>query len=323
MIPGIKGKVLILVITPIFLLLQACCLTQNEKKTVKIEDIPVIDTHIHLYDTERKEGLPWPPPKDTVLYRPVLTDDFNRIAKKNGLTATVIVEASDWVEDNQWVLDLVKADPQTYPGLVGSLPLGTDEFETHLKRFSQDPRYVGIRMRSRPNGEEFFNEAVWRDLKTLADMGKTLDVLMFDFSLSDVDMVAKKLPHLKILINHVAGADIDGKPVNAVWAADLKKAASNPNVYCKVSGLFQQSHQSPSPKETEYYKPVLDALWETFGEDRLIYGSNWPVTDRGGSYAEYKHIVMDYFKPKGPEALKKLLYMNAATFYGLPQFLDK
>lgn len=280
-------------------------------------ELTIIDTHIHLYDTEREEGLPWPPKTDTVLYRPVLVKDFDAIAEENGLTATVIVEASDWESDNQWVLDLVKDDPARYPGLVGSLELGSKTFKQNLDKYAKDPRYVGIRMRSRPNGDQFFSEEVWRDLETLAKAGKTLDVLMFDFSLDDVDMVAKRIPGLKILINHVAGADIDGGPVDPKWEADLKNVAKNPNVYCKVSGLFQQSHKSPSPKETDYYRPVLDSLWETFGEDRLIYGSNWPVTDRGGTYAEYKKIVMEYFEPKGRSALEKLMHRNAEHFYDL------
>ena len=285
-------------------------------------DIPIVDTHIHLYDTNRPEGVPWPPPDDAVLYRPILTEDFNAVANQNGITATVIVEASEWLPDNQWVLDLVKDEPERYIGLVGSLEIGSSDFATQLAELSRDPRYVGIRMRERPRGDDFFTPEVWRDLRILADSDQTLDVLMFNFSLTDIDTIAKRIPHLKILINHVAGANIDGAPVDPAWARDLELAAANPNVYCKVSGLFQQSHQSPAPKDTDFYRPVLDALWETFGEERLIYGSNWPVTMRGGTYGEYKSIVVDYFSPKGREAFEKLMYRNALKFYNLPD-LDK
>ena len=120
----------------------------------------IIDTHIHLYDTTRPEGLPWPPKEDTVLYRPILTEQFNEVADANGVKATVIVEASEWIDDNQWVLDLVENEPNRYIGLVGSLVIGSPEFETHLKKFSADSRYVGIRMRERAGGEAYFNDAV-------------------------------------------------------------------------------------------------------------------------------------------------------------------
>ncbi len=279
-------------------------------------DIPIVDTHIHLYDTTREQGLPWPPESDKVLYRPVLPKHFNEVCEKNGITATVIVEASSWLPDNQWVLDLVEDQPNRYIGLVGSLEIGKPGFEESLKKLSKDERYVGIRMRER-DGDDFFTEAVWRDLKCLSEMKKTLDVLMFQFSLEEVTMIAKRLPELKILINHVAGADIEGKTADPEWLAGVKMAAEQPNVYCKISGLFQQSHRQPSPINVKFYKSTLDALTNAFGSDRLIYGSNWPVTMRGGSYGDFKQVVMDYYAPLGRETLEKLLYKNALKFYGL------
>lgn len=281
------------------------------------DDLPIVDTHIHLYDTTRAEGVEWPPESDTVLYRPVLPPDFAKVCDENGITATVIVEASSSLADNQWVLDLVKDEPDRYIGLVGSLEIGSPDFATNLKQLSADPRYVGIRMRDKPRGADYFNDAVWRDLKILADLGQTLDVLMHNFSLQEVDQIAREIPTLKILINHVAGANIDGKPVDPDWARDLAQAAKNPNVYCKVSGLFQQSHQQPSPVDLAFYKPVLDELWDVFGEDRLVYGSNWPVTMRGGSYASYKAVVIEFLEPKGQAAMAKILAGNAYKFYGL------
>lgn len=280
-------------------------------------DIPIVDTHIHLYDTTREGGVPWPPESDTVLYRPILPPDFARVCEENGITATVIVEASSLLADNQWVLDLVKNEPDRYIGLVGSLEMGTPDFAENLKTLSSDPRFVGIRIRDKPRGAHFFNDAVWRDLKLLSDLDQTLDVLMFNFSLEEVDQIAQRLPDLKILINHAAGARIDGQPVDAEWAQDLAKVAKNSNVHCKVSGLFQQSRLQPSPTELAFYKPVLDELWNAFGEDRLIYGSNWPVTLRGGSYAAYKAIVMEFLESKGETAKRKILAENAYTFYGL------
>ena len=172
-------------------------------------------------------------------------------------------------------------------------------------------------MRDRPRGADFFNDAVWRDLKLMADRDQTLDVLMANFTLEDVDRIAQRIPTLKILVNHVAGAVIDGKPLDPAWAQSLAQAARNPNVYCKVSGLFQQSRRQPSPTDLEFYKPVLDELWKVFGEDRLIYGSNWPVTLRGGSYASYKAVVFEFLEPKGQTAMEKVLASNAYQFYGL------
>jgi len=304
-------KLIVPVLTSVFL---AACATNQQSA-----DIPIIDTHIHLYDTNRAQGLPWPPKDDEVLYRPVLTEHFDKVSDENGINATVIVEASKWIPDNQWVLDLVKHDPNRYIGLVGSLEIGTPDFKKHLTKLSKDGRFVGIRMRERPGGDSFFeNEAVWSDLQLLSDMNQTLDVLMFQYSLNDVDMISKRLPKLKILINHVAGADIEGKPADPKWIAAVQKVAKNRNVNCKISGLFQQSHRQPSPKNLSFYKPELDVLWEAFGEDRLIYGSNWPVTMRGGTYGEYLRVVNGFFADKSRAAREKFFFKNALKFYGLP-----
>ena len=68
----------------------------------------VIDTHLHVYDTRREKGVPWPPRNDKVLYKPHLPEEYKRLAKAAGVTGAVIVEASDQLEDNRWVLDRVK-----------------------------------------------------------------------------------------------------------------------------------------------------------------------------------------------------------------------
>jgi predicted TIM-barrel fold metal-dependent hydrolase len=296
---------------------------KSAAKSKQFTDIPIVDTHIHLYDPRRPGGVAWPPPDDKVLYRPILPKDFNKVAGENNITATVIVEASDRVEDNQWILDLVKGQPKRYIGVVGNLPIGTPEFAGHLKCFSKDKRYVGIRMRQRPGDDEFFTEAVWRDLRLMASRDLTLDVLLANFSLEDIDLIARKVPNLKILINHVTGLIIEGKPADPDWVKAVQKAASHPNVHCKVSGLFQRSNQQPAPKDLTYYKPILDVVYDAFGEDRIIYGSNWPVSLRGGTYAEYKAIIFEHFSPKGRPVMEKLLYRNALKFYGLPDLKKK
>jgi len=279
--------------------------------------IPVIDTHIHLYDTTRKGGVPWPKPSDQVLYRPVLPEHYDKITKSNGVTATVIVEASDLVEDNQWVLDITAHNTKHYVGVVGNLPVGTPEFAKYLERFAKDKRYVGIRLRSFSEGVTGFNDAVWRDLKLLSDKGLTLDVLMANYDLDDVMLIAKRLPKLKILINHLTGLIINGGAAEAAWSKKVQAAAKYPNVYCKVSGIFQRSNRSPAPKKVSYYAPIFEVVYEAFGEDRIIYGSNWPVTDRGGEYGEQLAIIHEHFSAKGKGVTEKLFWKNAAKFYGV------
>jgi len=287
---------------------------QSEFESGSLSTLQIIDTHIHLYDTNRSQGVDWPPVTDKVLYRPVLTEHFDEVADRAGIASTVIVEASSRVEDNQWMLDLVKHNPDRYLALVGNLPIGTDEFPSLLERFSKDSRFVGLRMRDRPGGDAFFTDAVWRDLGLLAEYGLTLDVLINNFTIDEVTEVAKRLPDLKIMINHLGGLNITHEPFDATWKQAMQKAAQHENVYCKVSGIFQRAGVKPTPKEKSFYSPVFKVVFDAFGEDRIVYGSNWPVTDRGGSYAEQLSIIQSYFTV---DIHRKLFVKNAMKFYGL------
>ena len=309
------------------LIFSSCCTQAPQFPNEDSSDqLQIIDTHIHLYDTNRSQGVDWPPATDKVLYRPVLTEHFDAVADREGIAATVIVEASSRVEDNQWMLDLIKDNPDRYLALVGNLPIGTDEFAGLIDRFSKDSRFVGLRMRDRPGGDEFFTDAVWRDLAILEEKGLTLDVLINNFSIDEVTEVAKRLPDLKIMINHLGGLNISNDPFDEDWKAAMEKASQYENVYCKVSGIFQRAGVNPTPKNQSFYSPVFKVVFDAFGEDRIVYGSNWPVTDRGGSYSEQLGIIRGYFSSRGMRLkdstreelmTKKLFRENAIRFYGL------
>ena len=309
------------------LIFSSCCTPAPQFPNEDSSDrLQVIDTHIHLYDTNRSQGVDWPPVKDKVLYRPVLTEHFDAVADREGIASTVIVEASSRVEDNQWMLDLIKDNPDRYLALVGNLPIGTDEFAGLIDRFFKDSRFVGLRMRDRPGGDEFFTDAVWRDLAILEEKGLSLDVLINNFTIDEVTEVAKRLPDLKIMINHLGGLNITNDPFDENWKAAMEKASQYENVYCKVSGIFQRAGVKPTPKKKLFYSPVFKVVFDAFGEDRIVYGSNWPVTERGGSYSEQLSIIRGYFNALGmqlgdtkssEQIARKLFRDNAVKFYGL------
>ena len=94
-----------------------------------------------------------------------------------------------------------------------------------------DSRFVGLRMRSRPGGDAFFSDAVWRDLGLLAEKGLTLDVLIHNFTIDEVTEVAEPLPDLKIMINHLGGLSITEDPLDPEWKESIEKAAQCENVY--------------------------------------------------------------------------------------------
>jgi predicted TIM-barrel fold metal-dependent hydrolase len=276
----------------------------------------IIDCHTHFYDPSREGGVPWPGRDDKVLYRTVLPKHFREVAAPLGVTGTVVVEASPLVEDNQWLLDLAKDEPWIV-GIVGHLSPGGDGFAGHVARFAKNPLYRGIRVNHADLKRGLENERFLDDLKSLADADLEVDLNGGPELPADVARAAGKVKGLRIVINHCANLKIEGKAPPADWLAGMKAAAGHENVWCKVSALVEGGSQGgqPAPKEVDFYRPVLDALWTIFGEDRLIYGSNWPVSERFGSYETVFTIVATYFRGKGEAAAEKFFANNARAAY--------
>lgn len=279
----------------------------------------IVDTHTHFYDPQRPEGVPWPSPDDKFLYRPVLPAEYQELTRKHGVVGTVVVEASPRPADNQWVLDLTAHNPFLL-GLVGNLQPGGPEFATQFTKLKTQPKFLGIRVNAGPLGTGLEKPEFLADLKSLADAGRELDVNGRPDLLPLVDQLAKKLPDLRIVINHLANVRIEGATVDAPWLRDLKAAAKHPHVFLKVSALVEGAAQGNrnAPTDSAYYKPVLDAAFECFGVERVIYGSNWPVSARFGSYAVVQQIVQSYVNDRGADVAEKFFFHNAKAAYRWP-----
>lgn len=274
----------------------------------------IIDTHTHFYDPTRPEGVPWPNPNDEVLYRRVMPEDYKALAVPEGVTGTVVVEASKWLEDNQWILDLAAEEPFIV-GFVGHLE-PTADFEDNLNRFSANPLFRGIRLGGghlRAIGAPTFLESI----EKLAAKELTLDLLINPEALSLLPTLVEHTPEMRIVINHIAGARISEQPPEAAWGSAIREVARYPNIYCKVSGLAEHTGQIPAPTDVAYYTPTIDVLWDAFGKDRLIYGSNWPVSERFAPYGVVQQIVNDYFSAKGDAVKAKFFWQNAKVAYQL------
>lgn len=280
------------------------------------EAAAAIDAHTHFYDPTRPQGVPWPNKDDAVLYRPVLPDEFQKLTRTLGVSGTIVIEASSWLEDNQWLLDLAAREPLIV-GVVGRLDLASDEYANNLRRFTKSPLFRGLRINHDELRRVLERPAQLDRLRLLADEDRELDVNGGPDMPADVSRLARAISALRIVINHAANLTIDGRAVPDAWLSGMRAAAAGERVYCKVSALVEGTRKTnrDAPADVDYYRPVLDALWNVFGEDRLIYGSNWPVSERAAPYATVYRIVHSYFEQKGQAALAKFLRRNALAGY--------
>ncbi len=280
------------------------------------EPIAAIDAHTHFYDPTRPQGVPWPGKQDKVLYRPVLPGEFKQLTRPQHIGGTIVIEASPWVEDNQWLIELAHKEPFLV-GIVGRIEPANDDFARLLDRFAKNRRFRGIRI-SHDDAKKCLDEpARLKKFGLLAEHDLELDVNGGPDMPADVARLGKALPQLRIVINHCGNLPIDGRRVPDAWRSGMQAAAENKRVYCKVSALVEATRKinRDAPTDPAFYTPVLDALWEAFGPDRLIYGSNWPVSERAASYADLYGIVHAYFGGKGQTVLKKFLRDNAIAAY--------
>jgi L-fuconolactonase len=273
----------------------------------------IVDTHTHFYDPTRPQGVPWPPKDNRLLYRTVLPEHHRALAEPEGMTGTVVVEASAWLEDNQYILDLAAQDPWIL-GMVGHINPDRPEFGADLDRFAANPLFRGLRIRA-GYFEDVERGSFLADMAKLASLHLEADVLIRKQHVDGLLALASRLPDLRIVVDHICHMPIDGQPVTAKWVDIYGRLAEPPNVYVKVSAVMEQSTVQPAPAGLDFYRPALDALWNAFGEDRVIYGSNWPVCERAGTFEQSIRIVKDYVREKGQAAWDKYFWQNGQAAY--------
>lgn len=274
----------------------------------------IVDTHTHFYDPTRAEGVPWPEAKSP-LYRPVYPKDWKAVANPCGVTGTIVVEASKWLEDNQWILDLAAKETCIF-GFVGRLQPNDPEFPAQLKRFAANVLFRGIRVSGKDFTANVENVDFIKGIKLLAENDLSLDVNGGPAVNEAAAKLATIVPDLRIVVDHIGGAG-DVANVSEAWRDSMKALGKQKNVFCKVSALPEQTKFAwgEAPCDGTFYRPVLDCLSECFDETRLVYGSNWPVSDKGAPYEVGFRIVREYFTAKGGDMARKFFWENAQAAY--------
>jgi predicted TIM-barrel fold metal-dependent hydrolase len=280
--------------------------------------VPIIDSHIHLFDPTRPQGVPWPDRGNATLYQPALPARYRKIAAPLGIAGAIEVECSPWLEDNQWVLDIAAGD-SIIVGAVGNLDPGHPDFRKHLDRFLRNPLFRGIRygnLWGRNLGAELSKPEFVSGLKALAGADLELDTANPNPALiSAVVRLTDRVPALRVVIDHLPQLDPPaGGAASEAYRADLRELAKRPQVYVKVSEVLRRAG-GRVPDDPSFYRPRLDELWDVFGEDRLVYGSDWPNSDQWASYPQVLNVVRQYVTAKGRVAEEKFFRKNSIAAY--------
>ncbi|MGH8247824.1 MAG: amidohydrolase family protein [Gammaproteobacteria bacterium] len=280
--------------------------------------IPIIDTHIHFFDTTRPQGVPYPTGNGIPGLPIALPETFRKAVAQLGIVGAIEVEASPWVEDNLWVLEVAGKDPIVV-GTVGNLEPDKPEFHEYLGRYQKNRLFRGIRYGNlwnrslvtaveKPEFISGIKELAAADL-TLDTANPRMDLLQAVIKLTD------KVPELRVVIDHLPGLDAPAEPdARRQFETTLRELAKR-NVYAKLSAVARRVN-GQLQTDPAFYKPRLDLLCDVFGEDRVVYGSDWPnSTGNWVPYATMLALVQNYFSGKGRAAAEKYFWKNSIAAY--------
>jgi predicted TIM-barrel fold metal-dependent hydrolase len=276
--------------------------------------VPIIDTHIHLFDASRPQGAPY---KGSKQYEGgiALPSTYRALAQPLGIVGAIEVEASPWIEDNLWVLETSQSDT-IMVGTVGNLQPEKPEFAEYLERYHRNPLFRGIRYGNLWNYDlvqQVSNPAFIEGLKLLAQADLVLDTANPRVSLLQaIVKVSDSVPDLRIVIDHLPSLD-PTQDDQANYDAVLTELRSRPTIFAKLSEIDHRVN-GQVVSGLAAHRARLDLLMETFGEDRVVFGSDWPNSVGVATLAQIVALTRDYFATR-PHAADKYFWKNSLQAY--------
>lgn len=271
-----------------------------------------IDSHQHFWSYDPAE-YPWMKgEKMNPIRRDFGPEDLWKEQAKVGLDGSIAVQARQSLKESEWLLELAERDSRIQ-GVVGWVHLRREAVEAELEALSSREKFVGVRhvVHDEPDKEFMLRPDFLRGLSKLHRYGMTYDLLLFPKHLPAAVEVVKKFPEQPFVLDHIAKPFIkDG--ILRPWYRHIAKLAAFPNVYCKVSGMVTEAAWRKRD-----FRPYLDVVFDAFGEDRLMFGSDWPVCLLAADYVEVAELVTDYLLQFGENVRAKVMGGNAARFYGV------
>ena len=201
--------------------------------------------------------------------------------------------------------------------MVGWVDLRADDIAAQLERLAPHPRMVGVRHIVHDEADDRFmlGGSFLAGLALLNQTKLTYDLLLYPRHLRVAIDVVKRFPQQPFVLDHISKPFIkDG--ILEPWASEIRELAAYDNVWCKVSGMVTEAAWKTWTQDD--YLPYLDVVFDCFGIDRLMLGSDWPVCTLSGSYSEVVGIVRSYIEALSDQEKDKIMGDNATAFYGLP-----
>jgi L-fuconolactonase len=273
-----------------------------------------IDAHQHFWRYNARE-YGWIADSMASLRRDFLPCDLEPELKRNGFEGCVAVQTRQTIEETRWLLELA-AHNSFMVGVVGWVDLKSPSLRAELESFGENPKLVGWRhiVQSEPDDRFLLHPEFLAGVAVLEEFGFAYDILIYPRHIPVALEFARHFPSQRFVLDHLAKPSIKTGDLRA-WAKGMRELGSLPNIMCKLSGLVTEADwQRWQPQEI---RPCLDVAFESFGPERLMIGSDWPVCMVAASYSRAIQVVTDYLKPFSPEIRDAVMGGNAQRFWRL------
>lgn len=282
-----------------------------------MEKFPIVDTHVHLWHPKQFR-YPWlkqvPP-----LNKPYLLKDYSAAHENLAVESIVFVQCDvhpdDGLKETAWVTSLAAVEPRIR-GIVAWAPLEEGkQVAPFVEKLAEDTLVKGIRRLIQGESVDFCIQPNFvNGVKTLARYGLSFDICIFHPQLINAILLVEQCPNVQFILDHIGKPDIKNQLFEP-WKQEIKTLADFPNVYCKISGLVTEAdHENWTAADLQ---PYIEHVIECFGFDRVIYGSDWPVSTLASDYPRWVQTLQEAVSGCTPEELRKLFQDNAIKFYRL------
>lgn len=273
-----------------------------------------IDSHQHfwIYDPNQ---YPWMTDELSAIRSNHLPEHLQVEFDRLGIDGSVAVQARQSLDESRWLLKLAD-ESCLIKGVVGWVDLRSENVEDQLAEFAEHPKFVGVRhvVQDEPDENFMLLPEFIRGISKLKSYDLSYDILVFPKQLPAAIKLVKQFPDQSFVLDHIAKPLIKDKEIST-WDEHIRELAQFSNLTCKVSGMITEANWTAW--KTSDFTPYLDVVFEAFGEDRLMYGSDWPVCKLAGSYRQVYDLTDNYFSQFSPLAKEKFFGGVASEFYGL------
>jgi L-fuconolactonase len=271
-----------------------------------------LDAHQHFW-TYSDKTHPWIP-QGTPLQRDWLPADLEPLLQAADVDGCIAVEARASLDESRTLLQFAEQAP-FIKGVVGWADLMSPNLSNDLREFGMHPKFCGVRFS--PSGDPataLLQPEFVRGIEVLHQYGLTFDLLISPKHLPSAGQLARQVPQVKFVIDHLAGPSIKSGEL-APWSDLISEVATARNVFCKLSGMVTLAEHREWKQEQ--FQPYVDVALEAFGPDRLMYGSDWPVCLLAADYQKTHDVLANCLASQTAEVQSKIFGLNAARFYDI------